>query len=220
MGLRNWLLGRDRKKIKRLEERLSKLETDKYFDQNNPPADKNIKLEKGTVIFPKVLLGNNVSIGAYSYVCAESIIDESVSIGKYTSIARYSVISPRTHPTNWLSSHPFQYGEKHETVKPTFIGNDVWIGVRVTIMGGVKIGDGVIIGSGAVVTKDIPPYAIVVGVPAKVIKYRFSEDIIKQLLKLKWWDLDIETLHKHNVEFSNIEKAIEQIQQIHRNQPE
>jgi len=72
--------------------------------------------------------------------------------------------------------------------KKVTIGNDVWIGTRALIMDGVTVGDGAVIGAGAVVTKDVPPYAIVGGVPAKIIKYRFSEKKISQMLELQWWN--------------------------------
>ena len=94
-----------------------------------------------------------------------------------------------------------------DTQKPVFIGNDVWIGLNVVVMDGVSIGDGAVIGAGAVVTKDIPPYAIAVGVPAKVIKYRFSEDIIHRLLKTRWYDQPDEVIKK--LPFDNIEKCLE-----------
>ena len=79
----------------------------------------------------------------------------------------------------------------------TVIGNDVWIGQNVTIMPGVKVGDGCIIGTNAVVAKDIPPYSIAVGNPARVIKRRFEENTIERLLKLKWWDMPIETIEEN-----------------------
>jgi acetyltransferase-like isoleucine patch superfamily enzyme len=84
----------------------------------------------------------------------------------------------------------------YEEQKQTTIGNDVFIGANVTIIDGVAIGDGAVIGAGAVVVKDIPPYAVAVGVPAKVIKYRFDHDIIDKLLKLQWWSWSDEELHK------------------------
>ena len=88
------------------------------------------------------------------------------------------------------------------------IGNDVWIGNNVLIMGGVKIGDGAVIGTGALVNKDVPPYSINVGIPAKTIRYRFSEEQIDKLEKMHWWDNNEEWIRKNIESFSNIEDFI------------
>lgn len=94
------------------------------------------------------------------------------------------------------------------------IGNDVWIGTRVIIMGGVKIGNGAVIGAGAIVTKDVPDYAIAVGVPAKVVKYRFSPDIIEKLLELQWWNLSEEELKENIKEFQRNSINLDVIEKI------
>ena len=151
------------------------------------------------------------SIGAYSYVGGKSRVINA-NIGKFCSIAGESSIGMGTHTLNKLSTCPI-FTEKYNGTghswcdkssdnpyKVVTIGNDVWVGKRVMVMGGVSIGDGAVIAAGAVVTKDVPPYAVVGGVPARVIKYRFSQDIIEKLLDLKWWNLPEEVL-KDNINY-------------------
>ncbi len=95
-----------------------------------------------------------------------------------------------------LENHPWAYSEIRNN-RPVEIGNDVWIGANVVILPGVKIGDGAVIAAGAVVTRDVEPYAIVGGVPAKIIKYRFSKDIIEKFLRIKWWEWSIEKIEEN-----------------------
>jgi acetyltransferase-like isoleucine patch superfamily enzyme len=115
-----------------------------------------------------------------------------------------------SHPVNFLSTSPIFFSVNNATghtwidkdvyddrPEPISIGNDVWIGMNVTIMGGVTIGNGAIIAAHSVVTKDVPAYAIVAGIPGKVIKYRFDEQMIAKLQKLRWWDLPETLLKKH-----------------------
>ncbi|KAA6302437.1 MAG: Chloramphenicol acetyltransferase [Candidatus Ordinivivax streblomastigis] len=135
--------------------------------------------------------------------------EAKVIIGKYCSISQQvRMITGGIHPTDWVSLYPirsqFNLTGKYTDGMPTtkgdiFIGNDVWIGTGATILSGVKIGNGVVICAGAVVTNHIPDYAIVGGVPAKIIKYRFSEEQIKQLNKIAWWDWEDNEIIK-NVE--------------------
>lgn len=141
----------------------------------------------------------NTEIGSFSYCNSNSIIRDAI-IGKFVSIGSEVLIGVGEHPTNFVSTHPAFYANNKSfstfSSKQFFIengnvhiGNDVWIGSRATLMNGVKIGDGAIIAYGAVVTKDVKPYSIVGGVPAKHIKYRVDENIIDDLLGIKWWDL-------------------------------
>lgn len=166
-------------------------------------------------------LKGNSTLGKYSYIQEGNFFN--VHIGRYCSIAPDVSIGGPSHPVDWLSTHPFQYFrdrnypnyqlqhyDYHQGV--VTIGNDVWIGSRAIILPGKTVGDGAIVGAGAVVTSDVPPYAIVGGVPAKIIRYRFDEPIINELLDLNWWDLEIEDLD--GVNFSCAQAAIAQIKQI------
>ena len=172
-------------------------------------------------------LRRKCNIGYYSYVGKEvEIANKETTIGKYCSIARGACIGTTQHPIGFLSTHPMLYLDmpygptlppecrcKFDGVKPPcHIGNDVWIGLNAVIMDGVTIGDGAVIAAGAVVTKDIPPYAIVGGVPAKLIRYRFSPEIIAALLELRWWDLPLEQWK--NLPFTDVERCIAELRKI------
>lgn len=166
----------------------------------------------------------SIEVGAWSNVAGTKGHGEinHVKIGRYCSIADKVDINPPQHPVDWLSITARQYNKGYlefdrfggkdvqvkewQSGKRVEIGNDVWIGTNAVIMGGVKIGDGAIVAAGAVVTKDVPPYAIVGGVPAKVIKYRFDEATIQELLALQWWNYDIADFGE--VDWSNVQRAI------------
>lgn len=155
-------------------------------------------IQSGTAIYTRTVL-SNVELGAYSYCSRDSIIAD-VKIGKFCSIASHVFMGLGTHPTNMVSTHPIffstrkQCGETWsdkdyvEELPSITIGSDVWIGCRAYIKGGVTIGNGAIVGAGAVVTKDVPPYAVVGGVPARILKYRFPKEIRDELNSIAWWD--------------------------------
>ncbi len=147
----------------------------------------------------------NVTIGTYSSIRDRGRAMNAV-IGNYTVIAKDCEIGLGVHPTNYLTCHSIFYknspwGFHPEWVKPvgnivriTNIGNDVWIGAKSMIMDGVTIGDGAIVAAGSVVTRDVPPFAVVGGAPAKVIKYRFSQEVIDRLEEIQWWNLPDEKI--------------------------
>ncbi len=174
---------------------------DIYLD-NNIIIDDNVFLEN-------VSLGNNVkiyrdcdlynvSINRYSYIAQRSVISHT-NIGAFCSIGRNIHCSGANHPIDFLSTNPVFYSTRKQcgttfSVKDKFnefleieIGNDVWIGSNAIILGGVKVGNGSIIGAGAVVTQNVAPYSIVVGNPAKLLRFRFDEITIKEIENLSWW---------------------------------
>lgn len=166
------------------------------------------------------------NIGEHSYFSHSTKIanKKNVFVGKYCSLANGVCIGMGNHPYDILTTHPFTYMDndiqlygnmpvsKENMVKlppsgKTIIGNDVWVGHNALILEGVKVGDGAIIGAGAVVTKDVEPYGIVAGVPAKLIKYRFPKEIIDELLEVKWWDLPYKFVA--TLPFQDVKKCIE-----------
>jgi virginiamycin A acetyltransferase len=166
---------------------------------------------------------SNSSLGDFTYISNDSCIN-NVDIGKFCSFGPGVRTGMGIHPTNMVSTHPIFYstlGQSGVTAvkqnffsesKRTHIGNDVWIGANVVIHDGVVIGDGAIIASGSVVNKDICPYSIAAGVPAKIIKYRFSEEIIDKLLKKPWWDdVTLSYIVKYHQNFHDIQRFLAQV---------
>lgn len=188
----------------------------------NPTVQfQNNVIAKKTNFGKRVTLYNNIqlhhcSIGDFTYISDRSLFAYT-TIGKFCSIAPGVMCGMGNHPVNkYVSTHPMFYSANHlaqisladksyySEYEPVEVGNDVWIGANAIIKGGVKIGDGAIVGAGAVVTKDIPPFAIVGGVPARVIKYRFDKAEIDYLLGYKWWDKDLSWLRSNWKEFHDI----------------
>lgn len=159
---------------------------------------------------------HNVSLDDYSYIAKNGSLS-NVSIGKFCSIGPNFCCGLGLHPTNGISTAPMFYSTarqngvtlckecKFEELKQTYIGNDVFIGANATVLDGVRIADGAVIGAGAVVVKDVPPYAIAVGVPAKVVKYRFDETTVQNLLERKWWNDSETEFQKVERNFWNVE---------------
>ncbi|MEZ8968469.1 CatB-related O-acetyltransferase [Vibrio breoganii] len=174
---------------------------------------------------------DNSSIGICSYIGPNSKLI-NVDIGAYTSIGPNVEIIYGTHPVHMVSSHPVFYSNRKQcgtsflsdSIYSEFnqinsvgdknisasIGHDVWIGAGVKIIEGIKIGNGAVVLAGAVVTKNVDDYAIVGGIPAKLIKYRFNLNTINSLKKIKWWDMDIDFLRENVKYFNDIDTFIKQ----------
>ena len=166
----------------------------------------------------RCLVGKYFGIGLYSYIA-------DTKIGRYCSLGSRLSIGAFNHPTNWLSVHEFSYrdtssiwgesllggGENQlkDLLIATNIGNDVWIGDNAVVLRGINIGSGAIVGAQSVVVQDIPPYAVVVGNPARVVHYRFEPEVIEELLNLKWWELDMVALK--GLDFSDVHSAIKEL---------
>jgi phosphonate metabolism protein (transferase hexapeptide repeat family) len=157
------------------------------------------------------------SMGDYSYVVNDCSI-MNTAIGKFCSIAAQTRINPGNHPLDRVALHHFTYRSKSYQLGPdddqeffdwrrahnVTIGNDVWIGHGAVILPGVRIGTGAAIGAGAVVSKNIPDFAVAVGVPARAIRYRFPEETRQRLLELAWWNWDRETLARALPDFRKL----------------
>lgn len=149
----------------------------------------------------------NTSLGDHTYINANSSI-VNTRIGKFCSIANNVQIGLGKHPSNFISTHPAFYTNNKafktfadkkyfQESEQTIIENDVWIGNNAIIIGGITIGNGSIIAAGSVVTKDVLPYSVVGGVPAKTIKFRFDDKVIEKLNEFQWWNKGEEWLESN-----------------------
>ncbi|MDO9145881.1 MULTISPECIES: CatB-related O-acetyltransferase [Comamonadaceae] len=184
-------------------------------------VDPTSKIESGTSFFSSTM-------GRYSF-CGYDCDIYYANIGSFTSIANQVVIGGASHPMDWVGMSPVFYAGRDsinkkfskytlDTPLNTTIGNDVWIGRSAIIMSGVRIGNGAVIGAGAIVAKDVPPYAIVAGNPAKLIRYRFSSDLVSALEDSKWWLLDEQSLNYLAKYIKNPEQFISEFRDLFENQ--
>jgi len=154
------------------------------------------------------------SIGRYTFVNIGTCIFEHVRVGRFSSFARNCQIAGAEHAIHQLTTSSFRMNrhwfpddplaQAAERVKPapsprkkkstTLIGNDVWVGAAALVLRGVVVGDGAVIGAGSVVTKDVPPYAIVAGNPARLIRYRFDAATVERLIQCAWWNCEPELI--------------------------
>lgn len=163
------------------------------------------------------IVSRDLQIGAHTYIRDGSELLDVSSIGRYCSIGKNVIIGikGKQHPSDWLSTSLFEqpmfdrYMESLD-IPDVRIGNDCWIGRDAIIMSGVTIGDGAIIGTRALVTEDVPPYAIVVGTPAKVLRYRFEDELIQRMQASQWWNLPKAFLRQ--LDFSDPSSCLKRIE--------
>lgn len=173
-------------------------------------------------------------VGAFTYFNGAAEVFHA-TVGRYCSIAPDVIIGPGEHPLSHLSTHPFAFGGGGNRFKrcaaydeiravggstikhrPTTVGSDVWIGTRAYIAQGVTIGHGSVIAAGAVVTKDVPAYSIVGGVPSRLIRPRFEADIARRLLAIAWWNYSMSRNEVGALDFTDIEKSLQRLETLHQ----
>lgn len=191
------------------------------FSQIDPSAKINNSQIYGQIVLGRCVIVDDCRISAN---CPVSVDDYSIlsgpitivadinpiSIGKFGSIAPEVVLRVSSHNIARITSYcifnnVLNEGFERDIVSKGAIkvGNDVWIGTKAVILSGVTIGDGAVIGAGSIVTKNIPPYSVAAGVPAAVIKFRFSQSICKRLLELQWWNWDEDRIKRNRALFED-----------------
>ena len=181
----------------------------------NSTVDRNSKVEAGSSFV-------NSTMSRHSF-CGYGCDIYYTDIGGFTSIANGVVIGGGMHPMHWVGMSPVFYEgrdsvktkfsrHKRDAVRRTIIGNDVWIGRSAIVLSGVSIGNVAVVGAGAVVTKEVPPFAIVAGNPAKIIRYRFEPSIIKRIELSAWWDIPHNKLIRLANEFTNVENFLDKVE--------
>lgn len=163
----------------------------KKKDKFSAYKDDNIFVHSDSFLGSNTTIGEGTSINGPAYIASRK--NAPVVIGKYCAIAYGLRIRPRNHCMDYANlqdkfQNRYNFSSLSSVKGPVIIGNNVWIGDGVTILSGVTVGDGAVLGAGSVVTREVPPFTVAVGCPARPIKKRFSDAIIEQLIKIKWWD--------------------------------
>lgn len=181
-------------------------------------ADLTTRFTEHNRLFSGAVVANS-RLGRFSYVSRDARVGNAV-LGDFVSVAPEALVGGLgSHPARWLTTHPAFYsplgqvptlleaagsaaGENTFDEQPvTRVGSDVWIGARAVVLDGVTVGDGAIVAAGAVVTRDVPAYAVVGGVPARVLRSRFDQDVIEELLSWRWWTLSSDVLQRLTPDF-------------------
>lgn len=206
--MKNWLVWRTRTTA------LETLHSGRHLRIGRLATARRCSFGRYNTLYDHVVL-DRVVLGDLSYVSRGARI-YNATVGRFCCIGPETLVGLGTHPTRqFVSSHPAFYStcaqaqvtfvteQKFAEFRPVTIGNDVWIGARAIVLDGATIGDGAIVAAGAVVAGEVPPYAIVSGVPAKVVRYRFDEATIDAIRRSRWWDLDLEVLRANAHAFAD-----------------
>lgn len=190
----------------------------KLLNRMYRPAMRNCSLEKHTRVGSE---SNCIGMKLGRFSCmGKACFIHNATIGRFCSIGHYCTIGGGKHEMTYVTTSSVfcrggnnslkKLGNLPQTEQPdTKIGNDVWIGEKCYIKAGVEIGDGAVIGAHSVVTRNVEPYSIVAGAPARELRKRFSEEVIEKLLALKWWDWDDEKLQRYADLFDDPQRLIE-----------
>lgn len=171
-------------------------------DVTDLPKKAVLRMEEGCSIGKVETTFADLQVGAMTYIRSDSELQNVSKIGRFCSISNAVVIGQEKagHPLNWVSSHPMQYTgtQLHysATAAPAEVGHDVWIGREAMILEGVKIATGAVVATRSVVTRDVPPYCIVAGSPARIVRYRHADHVIAGLLESAWWELPVDVLQR------------------------
>lgn len=219
------------KKIRRLiksvtgfEEKLTQANLVIKFSGKEISKKTHIFMEEKSTLGRIEVASVSFKIGAYSFF-RSGVVSSDLTIGRFCSLGEniHIGVNAQAHPAHWVSTSPFQYDQSFKNTpiqlsykiaqSETSIGNDVWIGEGVLIMEGVSIGDGAIVAARAVVNRDVAPYTVVGGIPARLIRDRFSESTAKELLDTQWWNYSLDNM----IGFS-FDKPQEFIKQFNRHE--
>lgn len=195
----------------------------KFMKKIQVSAIKSSTLHKTSKVASKSHLVR-VSLGKYSYIGSECTV-LNTDLGNFCSVADNTIIGGASHPIDWISTSPvFHEGKnilnknfsthKYNPSKKTKIGNDVWIGNNCLIKSGLEIADGAVIGMGSIVTKDVGPYEIWAGNPAKKIRSRFDKNTISKLEKIKWWDFTDNEISEVSVLINKPEEFLRKLEEL------